>query len=123
MAGSYGGENYRFELPPLTPYHQHFGPVIITADKADIRLTPEGLVIYSDDERRFVSTPKRPIPRVEVIDELWDVVRLGLNPLHCARWARATIEICIAILESARTGKDVPLRFQIAPSRVPRVFD
>lgn len=116
-AGNYGGEDYCFKLPPPTPYHQHFGPVIITAERADIKLTPEGLMIYSDAERTFVPTPKRPVPRVEVIDELWGAVRLGLEPLHCARWARATTEICIAILESARTGKDVALQFQVAPSR------
>lgn len=117
IAGNYGGKDYRFKASPATPYHQHFGPVIISAERADIKLTPEGLVIYSDAERKFVSTPKRPVPRAEVVDELWDAVRLGLDPLHCARWARATTEVCIAILESAQTGKDVALQFQVAPSR------
>lgn len=117
IAGNYGGEDYCFKASPATPYHQHFGPVIISAERADIRLMPEGLMVYSDAERKFVPTPKRSVPRAEVIDELWDAVRLGLEPLHCARWARATTEVCIAILESARTGKDVALKFQVAPSR------
>ncbi|WP_449393289.1 Gfo/Idh/MocA family oxidoreductase [Eoetvoesiella caeni] len=117
VANNYGGEGYGFKLPPPTSYHQHFGPVIITAERADIRLTPEGLMIYGDAERTFVPTPKGLVPRAEVIDELWCAVRLGLEPLHSARWARATTEICIALLESARTGEDVTLRFQVAPSR------
>lgn len=117
VANNYGGEDYHFKQPLPTPYHQHFGPVIITTQRADIRLTPEGLMIYGDAERTFVPTPKRPVPRAEVIDELWCAVRLGLEPLHSARWARATTEICIALLESARTGEDVTLQFQVAPSR------
>ena len=50
------------------------------------------------------------IPRVEVIDELYDaiVLRHGL-PLHDGRWAMATLEVCLAILAvRARAARNRP---------------
>ncbi len=55
------------------------------------------------------------VPRREVIDELWSAVRENRAPLHDGVWARATLEICRAILESARTGVDVVLQRQVEP--------
>lgn len=114
-ARNYGGADYQFSLPAATRHHQHFGPIIVSADLADIRLTTTGLMVYGNTERRFESTPKREVPRVDVIDELFGAVRLGRRPLHCARWARANMEVCLALLESSRTGKDVALRCQVPP--------
>jgi phthalate 4,5-cis-dihydrodiol dehydrogenase len=34
--------------------------------------------------------------------------------VHGGEWALATIEVCLAVLRSARTGKDVKLKNQIA---------
>ncbi len=115
-ASNYGGENYQFKPAVATPYHQHFGHLVVSASKADIRLTPEGLVIYNDERRYLEPTPKNSVPRAEVIDEVWNVVRHNAMPTHDARWARATTEVCLAILESAQTGKDVKMRFQVQPS-------
>ena len=33
-------------------------------------------------------------------------------PLHSGRWAMATLEVCLAMLRSAREGKDIPLANQ-----------
>ncbi|MCI2811267.1 Gfo/Idh/MocA family protein [Eoetvoesiella caeni] len=117
QARNFGGDDYRREMPASTPHHQHFGHILVSADKADIKLTTKGLDIYQGGSRSFVATPKSSVPRAEVVDELWAVVREGMEPLHGARWARATMEVCFAILESARTGNDIRLRFQVALSR------
>ncbi|NYT69418.1 Gfo/Idh/MocA family protein [Pusillimonas noertemannii] len=109
----YGGEHYRADDRPPAPFHQHFGHAVISTDKADIRLTPSGLMIYSDHERHFEPTPHRPVPRCEVIDEIWNALRHGRAPMHDAQWARATTEVCLAMLESGRSGAAVPMRFQV----------
>lgn len=113
--GNFGGSNYRFNPPLPTKYHQHFGHVLVSATRADIRLTPEGLMIYSDDQRFFEPTPKNDVPRAEVIDEVWNVVRNSARPVHDARWSRATTEVCLAILESAQTGKELKMKLQTQP--------
>lgn len=115
-AGNYGGKNYQLKLATPTPYHQHFGHLVVSASKADLRLTPEGVIIYDDNKRYLEPTPKNPVPRAEVIDELWNVVRCNSKPIHDARWARATTEVCLAILKSAQTGTDVKMQYQVQPS-------
>ena len=50
------------------------------------------------------------MPRAEVIDELYDAVVYGKAPLHDAAWGMATVEILLAMLQSARDGRDVGLK-------------
>ncbi|MDX3893439.1 Gfo/Idh/MocA family oxidoreductase [Pusillimonas sp.] len=109
----YGGEHYRPEDGPSAPFHQHFGHFVVSADKADIRLTPGGIMIYGDHERRFEPTPMQNVPRSEVIDELWNALRYGHRPMHDAEWARATTEVCLAMLESNHGGRTIPMKFQV----------
>jgi len=49
-----------------------------------------------------------------MIAELYDAVCAGKPPLHTARWARATLEVSLAVLESARTRREVALHLQVA---------
>jgi phthalate 4,5-cis-dihydrodiol dehydrogenase len=35
-------------------------------------------------------------------------------PLHDGRWGLATLEVCLAMLESSRSGRDVRLTRQMA---------
>ena len=112
---NYGGRSYQFKPAAPTPHHQHFGHLVVSAAQADLRLMPDGLIIYEDERRRAEPTPKNPVPRAEVVDELWRVVRQGEKPLHDARWARATTEVCLGILESAKTGVELLMQHQVAP--------
>lgn len=45
----------------------------------------------------------------EVIDELLGAVLGGTPPLHDGAWARATLQVCVALLDSARRGVAVDL--------------
>jgi phthalate 4,5-cis-dihydrodiol dehydrogenase len=52
------------------------------------------------------------VPRAEVLDELCDAVA-GLRPaLHTGRWGQATLGVCLAILASAREGREIALSQQ-----------
>lgn len=46
---------------------------------------------------------------MEVIDELLEAVAGGRAPLHDGRWARSTLEVCLALLQSAQQGEAVSL--------------
>jgi phthalate 4,5-cis-dihydrodiol dehydrogenase len=113
-ARNYGGAEYR---PSQPEFHEHFGPLIVSCDKADLRPLPTGVMIYADGEQRLEPLPPTSLPRVAVIDELYDAVVNGKKPLHDAAWGLATTEACLAILKSAKTGKEVPLRHQTSASR------
>ena len=49
-----------------------------------------------------------------MIDELFDAVALGRKPLHSGEWGLATLEVCLAILRSAREGRELTLERQVA---------
>jgi phthalate 4,5-cis-dihydrodiol dehydrogenase len=104
---NYGGPSYR--EPPTPQAHPHFGPVIVSCEQGDVRPLPTGVMIYGDRERRFESLPAPKVPRAEVIDELYDAVLNGKPPLHSGEWAMATMEVCLAILRSARERREVEL--------------
>ena len=88
--------------------------MIVSCERADLRPLPDAIEINGDTtrERRALGSPT--VPRREVIDELWSAVRENRAPLHDGVWARATLEVCTAILDSARSGMDVALRRQSA---------
>jgi phthalate 4,5-cis-dihydrodiol dehydrogenase len=96
------------------PAYNHFGFIIASCEKADLRPTPRSIEIYGEEERRTESLSQPVVPRGEVIDELYDVVISGNPALHTGEQGLATLEICLAILESGATGREIKLRFQEA---------
>jgi phthalate 4,5-cis-dihydrodiol dehydrogenase len=95
-------------LPPMaSAKHNHFGMVIVSCERADLRPMADGIHVYGNDRREFVPLAAPAIPRFEVVDELLAAVRHNRSPLHSGTWGRATLDVCLAILESARTGQEI----------------
>lgn len=111
-ARNYGG--HRYAASAAATSHEHFGFIIASCEHADLRPLPDGVMVYGDDSREKIALAPPRVPRVEVIDELYAAVVGGVAPLHDARWGRATLEACIAILRSAREGRQVALELQVA---------
>ncbi len=112
-ARNYGGAAYVPAGPAAPIAHQHFGHVLVCCEHGDVRPSPTGVHVYGDAAQRFEPLPPPTVPRREVIDELWHAVVDGRPPVHDGRWARATLEVCIAVLASARDGRDVELAHQV----------
>ena len=105
-ARNYGGSEFKETQPSA---HQHFGLIIASCEKADLRALPTGVMIYGDSEQRLEPLPTPKVPRQEVIDELYGAVAEGRGPLHSGEWAMATLEVCLALLRSARQSKEILL--------------
>lgn len=110
---NFGGSLYQATAAKPAAW-QHFGPVIVSGQSGDLRLTPNGVQVIDGHGIHFEAAPAPEVPRSEVIDELWSVGRLAQTPLHDGRWSRATVELCLALLESQACGKDVLLKLQIS---------
>ena len=95
-------------------HHEHFGPIIVSCEQGDIRLTPDGIWIYKNEERRFETAPSTLNPRTTVIDAIVNAVRNDTPPIQSGRWGLASLEICHAILVSARNSAPVTLHQQIS---------
>ena len=53
------------------------------------------------------------MPRADVIDELCDAVFDDRSALHSGEWGMATMEVCLAMLQSSREGREMFLKHQI----------
>ncbi|ANN78387.1 Gfo/Idh/MocA family protein [Bordetella flabilis] len=115
-AGTYGGAMYAGRSPEAastSSSHQHFGPIVVSCERADLRPMSDGIRVYGDDGREARPLPDPAAPRHEVIDELYDAIRNGRPGLHDGPWAKATLEICLAMLASDRSGTDIVLHHQV----------
>ena len=111
-ARNYGGSAWQ---PPEVQdlAHQHFGTVIVSCERGDLRPLPNGVAIYDESGSRLEALPLPSVPRAEVIDELYAAVVDGRAPLHDARWGMATLEVCLAMLTSAHEGREIGLSHQV----------
>jgi phthalate 4,5-cis-dihydrodiol dehydrogenase len=113
-ARNFGGPKYALTPSNVGLQHEHFGFLMVSCDRADLRPLPTGVMIYGDDGARLDPLPPPVVPRSEVIDELYDAVVHGCSPLHDGAWAMATLEACLAIISSARSGTPVSMNHQVS---------
>lgn len=93
--------------------HNHFGLVVASCERADLRPMPRAVMVYGDDARHVEELAAPKIPRAEVVDELYDAAIFNKPPLHSGEWGLATLEICLAILASAEGRREVELKHQV----------
>jgi len=113
-ARNYGGAEFRATAGEAAA-HQHFGTLVVSCERADLRAAPNGVVIYQNGSARLEPLPPPKVPRGEVIDELYEAVVHGKAPFHDGSWGMATVEILLAMLRSSREGCDVALNPGGAP--------
>jgi phthalate 4,5-cis-dihydrodiol dehydrogenase len=102
---------------PTGLHHQHFGPLVISCDRADLRPMPNGVWVDGDGASVLDVLEPPQIPRQEVIDELYNAIFHQQAVLHSGEWARATTAVSLAILQSAHNAQPVAPAFQVAPIR------
>lgn len=103
LARTYG----KGALPAPAPHHEHFGFVLASCERADIRLTPTGLAIYADAAREWRPIAPPVVPRQAVIDEFAAAIEGVRAPVHDGRWGLETVAACAALIESSRRGADI----------------
>ena len=82
-------------------------------ERADLRPFSDGVRIYGDLAQTFEPLDPPQVPRSEVIDELAAAVFDNAPPLHSGEWSLATMEVCLALLQSAREGREIEMKRQI----------
>jgi phthalate 4,5-cis-dihydrodiol dehydrogenase len=93
------------------PHLPHFGLIVATCELGDLRLSPDGLVLHGAQGTREIAVERGPaIPgHGDTLDALWAALREARPSLHTARWSRHTIEVILAILRSAKEGREISL--------------
>ncbi|MEO7404970.1 MAG: Gfo/Idh/MocA family oxidoreductase [Burkholderiales bacterium] len=110
-SSTFGGPTYVPPSPnaPTPPANQHFGPVIVSCEQGDVRPMADGVWVYGNAMKEHRPLPAPAVPRFEVIDELCAAILDGFRPFHDGPWAKATLAVCLALLDSARGERDVAL--------------
>ena len=95
------------------------GLTILSCERGDIRQTPTGLFIYTAEGRAEV--PCDPwSSRVYELNEMCQAVAENRPTVSDARWGMATLEVVLAIRESAAQGREIQLRHQAPTPFKPR---
>lgn len=101
---------------PWTP--GDLGVVVASLDRGDIRHSKFGLYVYDDEGLHDVDLNAESGVggrRAELI-EFYDTVVLGKPLFHDGVWGMGTLEVGLAIMESAKTRKEIMLSHQVAVS-------
>jgi phthalate 4,5-cis-dihydrodiol dehydrogenase len=94
------------------------GLTIVACERGVIRQSPAGLLVYTEDGCEELSLPP-PLGRAAELIELRDALRENRDVFPNGEWGRATVETCLAILRSAREGRDIALTQQAGPALKP----
>jgi phthalate 4,5-cis-dihydrodiol dehydrogenase len=97
------------------PHQPFFGLTLVSCERGDIRQSPQGLNIYSQDGMREMVLPRERSPRDLVLEEWRGAISGVASPVHDGRWGMANLEICIAAHTSSSLGTEIDLAHQCAP--------
>jgi phthalate 4,5-cis-dihydrodiol dehydrogenase len=96
---------------------EDMGLAIASLDRADLRQSQYGVFVHDDDGKHDLDVvPDHEMGMVQrraELEELYDSVVHGKPLWHDGRWGMATLEVCLAILESAKQRKEIMLHHQM----------
>jgi phthalate 4,5-cis-dihydrodiol dehydrogenase len=87
-----------------------YGLTIASGSKGDLRQSEHGLYLYNDDGRTEIPVPTAMLERDAELDMLYRAWRDDVKlESHDIVWARDTMKIIFALLESSKTGEPVDI--------------
>ena len=89
------------------------GILVVSCERGDIRYSPRGIYVYDGEGKREVPVEGRHVAGSAELRELYDAVVLGVPVFHSGPWGAATLEVCLAIMESARERREIYLEHQV----------
>ncbi|MBI2766396.1 MAG: Gfo/Idh/MocA family oxidoreductase [Chloroflexi bacterium] len=100
-------------VPPAAEHASFYGVTVVSCERGDVRQSPGGLHVYGDEAEWEIAVPPIPNGRDVLLEEAYAAVVQERAPAHGGAWAKANLEACLAVLESARTRREVRLQHQV----------
>jgi phthalate 4,5-cis-dihydrodiol dehydrogenase len=103
---------------------EDMGLAVASLERADLRQSAQGVFVHSDAGKQDVPViagrQMGVAQRRAELEALYAAV-VGGQPLwHDGRWGMATLEVCLAIMDSARERREIMLHHQVP---VPAGYD
>ena len=89
------------------------GLIVASCDEGAVRQSANGLYVYDAGGRHEEPLPAGASSRDNEVEELLRGLN-GQSVFRDGRWGKATLEVVLAIAESARTGEEIRLKHQVA---------
>jgi phthalate 4,5-cis-dihydrodiol dehydrogenase len=96
-----------------TGFQRDAGIVIVSCERGDIRQAPGGLYIYDDDGLHEERVEGVGDERMAELDEMYSAILENRPVNHDGRWGMATLEVILAMLQSAKEGRELRLSHQV----------
>lgn len=87
---------------------------MVQCERGDLCQSPQGVYLYSVDGRVEIPVPQAADAHVNVLSEFHSAITGTAKPQHSGAWGRATLEMCEAVVRSAREGREIGLTLQAA---------
>lgn len=100
--------------PTRRPRQPFFGITIVSCERGALRQSSEGVFIYDDQGRSEVPCEPWHGPLKVELDEFHRAIVNGLPMPHDGHWGKATLEVCLAMLQSSRDHSEQRLLHQVA---------
>jgi hypothetical protein len=68
--------------------------------------------LYTDEARLPMDLPLEDTGQKAVVEQMCDLVLRGKPPWLTARWGKAMLEICLAVVQADKSGQPVELTHQ-----------
>jgi phthalate 4,5-cis-dihydrodiol dehydrogenase len=100
------------ERDPSERHQPFFGLTIVYCERGAIRQSPDGLFVYTENGREEVSCAGGRGRDAELL-ELSSAIAEKREVFPDGRWGKATLEVCLAMLDSSKDGRVRTLRHQV----------
>src|SRR5678815_5262103 len=102
-----------YNKPEDVKHQPFFGLTVVSCEKGAIRQSKDGLLIYNDDGVKEISLGQSLRGRAAELMDLYNGVVHGKPIFHDGRWGLATLEVCLAIVESATERREIRMTHQV----------
>ena len=99
------------ERRPWVP--NDLGILVATCERGDIRQSQFGLFVYGDDGVKDVPLTEGGASRRGELVELYNAVVLNKPIRHTGRWGLATLEVCLALMQSGKERREIMMTHQV----------
>jgi predicted dehydrogenase len=120
--GRYGAKNidaetlklWGYGAPETIAHSPFFGLTIASCERGAIRQSADGLLVYGEAGVQELPLARELRGRAAELMDLYNGVVYDKPIFHDGHWGKATLEVCLAMIESARTHREITLSHQVA---------
>lgn len=89
------------------------GILVASCERGDMRQSQWGIFVYDDNGVRELEVDQGAAQRRAELEEFYNAVVLNKPIYHTGPWGMATLEVCLAIIDSARERREIMLSHQV----------